>query len=69
MLALPGLLMAVPVLGSLNTNLNSLVPENGLELPIGTETVRGVESFSAHFSVPLIAVKSIPDTAVPLVVV
>jgi hypothetical protein len=56
MLALPGLLIAVPVLGSLSTKLNFFVPENGLELPIGTETVRGVESFSAHFSIPLIAV-------------
>lgn len=54
--ALPGLPIVVLALGPLNASVNCFVPENGVALLTGTAMVFDVESFSAHCSVPLVAV-------------
>jgi hypothetical protein len=64
--ALPGLLIAPPVLGADNTKVNDRVPENGVALMMGTQRYLAVASPSAHHTLPVVAVKSVPATAVPL---
>src|SRR5258705_457765 len=65
--ALPGL-PRVATVALDSAMLNVLLPENGDALLTATENVFAAISPSVHFNVPLAAVKSVPATAVPFVV-
>jgi hypothetical protein len=66
--ALEGVLSVAPPLGLDSATVKVLLPENGVALLMATEKVFEAASPSAQFSVPLAAVKSVPATAVPLLV-
>src|ERR1700730_11084902 len=65
--AVPGLPRVATVAPD-STMLNVLLPENGEALLTATANVFAAASPSAHFNVPVVVVKSVPATAVPLVV-
>jgi hypothetical protein len=67
-LALLGVLSDDPPLGLDSATSNDLLPENGVESMMLTEKPFEVASPSAHSSVPLAAVYSLPAIAVPLLV-
>jgi len=67
-MALPGLASVAPPPAPDSVTVKDFAPANGVALLIGIDTVFVAASPSAQFSVPLAAVKSVPDTAVPLTV-
>src|ERR1700719_2977636 len=66
--ALTGVPSVAPPVGLAKPTVNDFVPANGLALLIGTESVFAAVSPVAHERVPVVAVKSVPATALPLVV-
>jgi len=64
----PGLLIVAPALGPESATVKVLLPENGVAVLTATENDFAAVSPSAHFNVPVAAVKSVPPTAVPLFV-
>jgi hypothetical protein len=62
------LLTVAPALGLESETLKVLLPVNGVALLTATENVFAAVSPSAHLSVPLAAVKSVPATAEPFFV-
>ena len=66
--AVPGLLTLARALGFESATVKVRFPEKGIALLIATVNVLAAVSPSAHFRVPLVAVKSVPATAVQLAV-
>jgi len=64
--AVVGLPRVTPAVGPDNVTVNDLLPKNGVALLMATDTVFGAASPSAHERLPLVSVKSVPATAVPL---
>jgi hypothetical protein len=60
----PGLDTCAVALGAVSITSNVLLPKKGVAVPMGMETVFGVESFSAHCKTPDLLEKSLPATAV-----
>jgi hypothetical protein len=67
-LALAGVPSVVPPTGFVSATVKDLVPENAAALLTVIGIVFAAASPSAHFNVPVAAVKLVPATAVPLVV-